>query len=208
MGLLQQLWDMRKGISECWWLSDTCAVNWNAWAAVGTVAAVFAAIFAPALQRLLVRRRANALFALAYRGDLLIAAIKVRRIKKQFPVGTNNDAAWAAEALLSTDKAVREDFAALAEALDVLTSREVDLTKWPAVDLRLAAKIAVAIESARNFQQAALLVTEPGDDPNWTENFATVEKVLRRAGAALEVADDAAVDAVAPLSKQKKLSDP
>jgi len=205
--MLDVLRSMSEGVSECWWLSKTCVVNWDAWAAVGTVAAVFAAIFAPALQRLLVRRRANALFALAYRGDILFAAIKVRRIKKQFPVGTNNDAAWAAEALLSTDKAVRAELAELAETLNVLTEREVDLTKWPAVDLRLAAKIALAIETVRHFQQAAVLLTEPGEEPNWTENFATVERMLKGAGAALEAADDAAVEAVAPLSKQKKLSD-
>jgi hypothetical protein len=31
---------MLEGVSECWMLSRTCVVNWDAWAAVGTVSAV------------------------------------------------------------------------------------------------------------------------------------------------------------------------
>ncbi|QNH11190.1 hypothetical protein HEP75_00608 [Xanthomonas sp. SI] len=37
---------MLDGVSECWWLSTTCVVNWDAWAAIGTVAAVWVALMA------------------------------------------------------------------------------------------------------------------------------------------------------------------
>lgn len=30
---------MIDGISQCWWLSRSCAVDWNAWAAIATAAA-------------------------------------------------------------------------------------------------------------------------------------------------------------------------
>ncbi|MCW0370899.1 hypothetical protein [Xanthomonas sacchari] len=32
------------GASECWWLSKSCVVNWDAWSAVGTLLAVFVAV--------------------------------------------------------------------------------------------------------------------------------------------------------------------
>lgn len=35
---------MLDGLSQCWWLSDTCSVNWDAWAAVGTFFAAFMAL--------------------------------------------------------------------------------------------------------------------------------------------------------------------
>ncbi|WP_452093519.1 hypothetical protein, partial [Bacillus altitudinis] len=81
------------GISQCWWLGETCAVNWNAWAAIGTVAAVFTAIFAPSVQRLLIRRKANALFALAYRGDVLTVLVKLASIRGRFPLHEEQGAA-------------------------------------------------------------------------------------------------------------------
>jgi len=31
---------MLDGVSQCWWLSKTCVVNWNAWSAAGAIAAV------------------------------------------------------------------------------------------------------------------------------------------------------------------------
>lgn len=38
---------MIDGVSQCWWLSDTCVVNWDAWSAIGTgFAAVVALVIA------------------------------------------------------------------------------------------------------------------------------------------------------------------
>ncbi|MBB3822273.1 hypothetical protein FHT03_001044 [Xanthomonas arboricola] len=33
------------GVSECWWLSSNCVINWDAWSAIGTVAATGVALF-------------------------------------------------------------------------------------------------------------------------------------------------------------------
>jgi len=35
---------MIDGISQCWWLSKSCAVDWNAWAAIATAAATLLAL--------------------------------------------------------------------------------------------------------------------------------------------------------------------
>ncbi|PPU41205.1 hypothetical protein [Xanthomonas arboricola] len=35
---------MLDGVSQCWWLSKNCVVNWDAWAAIGTLAAVAVAL--------------------------------------------------------------------------------------------------------------------------------------------------------------------
>jgi len=35
---------MLEGVSQCWWLSSTCAVNWDAWSAIGTLLAVVVAL--------------------------------------------------------------------------------------------------------------------------------------------------------------------
>lgn len=46
------------GVSQCWWLSPTCVVNWNAWAAIGTFAAAGAALLIAGAERR--RRQADA----------------------------------------------------------------------------------------------------------------------------------------------------
>ena len=33
-----------NGVSECWLLSSTCSIHWEAWAAIGSLAAVLAAL--------------------------------------------------------------------------------------------------------------------------------------------------------------------
>lgn len=44
MGVMGELYSMRYGISECWWLSGSCALNWDALAALGTFAAAAIAL--------------------------------------------------------------------------------------------------------------------------------------------------------------------
>lgn len=196
---------MLDGVSQCWWLSKSCVVNWEAWAAVGTVLAVFTAVFAPAIQRLFVRKRANAMFALAYRTDLLFTLSRLRGIRRDHPIGAHNDQAWAAEALLETDKSYREDYASTMEELDRLTSREVDLNKWPAVDVRFAAKVALAIETTRHFQQAARQLVAAAEIKKGEALFKVVELIGRKADEHLHAADSSAVIALKPISSQRPL---
>lgn len=44
MGLLSELWSMKDGVSQCWWLSKYCWIDWDALAAIGTLLAVIVAL--------------------------------------------------------------------------------------------------------------------------------------------------------------------
>lgn len=54
----QNIVGMRFGLSECWWLSQTCVADWTAWAAVGTFGAVAVALMIP-LWTIWLRNRAR-----------------------------------------------------------------------------------------------------------------------------------------------------
>lgn len=185
---------MLDGVSQCWWLNKTCEINWDAWAAIGTVAAVFAAVFGPMLQQWLVRKNANALFALAYRSDLLSTQIRLENVRDEFPFGMA-DVAWAMEAMLQENGPARMRLISLSKGLDALSTREVDMTKWPAVELNLAAKVAVAVESTRNFQIGAELFAKPPPNRNWVEMTASVAEALDNALRDVNDATDAVMSA-------------
>ncbi|MGE8282845.1 MAG: hypothetical protein ACN6PX_03135 [Stenotrophomonas lactitubi] len=195
---------MLDGVSQCWWLSKSCAVNWNAWAAIGTVAAVFAAIFGPSLQRMLIRRKANALFAFAFRGDVITVLVKLASIRDQFPIEKGHGAAWAAQELLRKDESARTDFMARARSLDVLTKRDLDMSKWPAVDLDLAAKLARAMESVRHFQMGAEVLATPEGDRDWELMFGTIDDALREALAYIDLAERALMEALVAMPKSRR----
>lgn len=185
---------MLDGVSQCWWLNKTCEINWDAWAAIGTVAAVFAAVFGPMLQQWLVRKNANALFALAYRSDLLSTQIRLENVRDESPFGMA-DVAWAVEAMLQENGPARMRLISLSKGLDALSTREVDMTKWPAVELNLAAKVAVAVESTRNFQIGAELFAKPPPNRNWVEMTASVAEALDNALRDVNDATDAVMSA-------------
>lgn len=147
---------MLDGVSQCWWLSETCVVNWDAWAAVGTVAAVFAAVFAPSIQQRLVRRKATALFVAAYMHDLVDAHACLRKVDNETPVGKDTERSIAVDAHHLVSREHRVNYADnLKFGLSRLAGREVDLTKWPAVDLHAATGIVIAIETVKAVLAAA-----------------------------------------------------
>lgn len=189
---------------RCWPLGEKCEVNWDAWAAAGTVLAVFVAVFAPSIQRAFVRKKANALFALAFRGDLLNVKIRLTSLRDAYPMEDRDGVAWAVERLLSEEESNRQDFLARAQAMSVLTDREVDLTRWPAVDVGLAAKVALAIESVRHFQVGAAILSSPGEVRDWDSILKTMAEVLDRAIGDVEAADEATVKAMRPLRKEQR----
>lgn len=203
MELLKVLWEMRRGVSECWWLGTTCAVNWDAWSAVGTVSAVFVAVLAPSIQRAFSRRKANGLFALAYRADVINAQLRLENIRRDYPMRERDGARWAVETLLANEGPHRDGFLERAKWLDVLSRREVDLTKWPAVDLGLAAKVVVGIESVRHFQVGAVVLADPADDRDWGRMLDSVAEVLDQAIVDIEVAEVALRQAVNKLPRKK-----
>lgn len=189
---------------RCWPLGEKCEVNWDAWAAAGTVLAVFVAVLTPSIQRSFVRRRANAMFALAFRGDVLNVKIRLTSLREAYPMGDRDGVAWAVERLLSEEESNREDFLARAQAMNLLTDREVDLTRWPAVDVSLAAKVALAIESVRHLQIGAVILSRPGEVEDWDSILKTMAEVLERAIVDVEAADEATVKAMRPLRKEQR----
>lgn len=191
---------MLDGVSQCWWLSSACLVNWDAWAAVGTVAAVFAAILAPAIQRRFVRVKANALFALAYQTDITKAAVRMDSLRKQFPLSPESDAAWQVHSSICKGAPSQKKYVALIQGLDALTTREVDITKWASVDLDLAASIAVAIESLKHFQFAAMTIAQTPSRDNWKDLMRSVDSAERLAYSRIERAEKA-IDAALRNSK-------
>ncbi|HFF6004420.1 hypothetical protein [Stenotrophomonas maltophilia] len=192
---------MLDGVSQCWLLSETCVVNWDAWAAIGTVAAVFTAVFAPEIQRLLVRKKTNAMFALAYRTDLFAALDTVERLRSQYPFGQGTGEAFAAEALLLTDESFRAALTQDANALDVLMVRDVDLTKWPGVDVRLAAKVALAVETTRNLHKLYTNLAVAGRDGDAGPYFYVAEHIGKLAAEHLSDANSDVDLAIRPITK-------
>lgn len=187
---------MLDGVSQCWLLSQTCVVNWNAWAAVGTVAAVFTAIFGPALQRRLVRQKANALFGVSYQSDLITASVRLAALSQDFPLNPDTDSAWAVHADITGQGRHRTEFIERCASLDCLGKREMDLTKWPSVDLELAAKIAVAIECVRTFQRVGKAVACAPDGDGWHAHMTTAHALYQQADVHVTAAGLAASRAV------------
>lgn len=156
---------MLDGVSQCWWLSETCVVNWDAWAAIGTVAAVFAAVFAPSIQRRLVRRKATALFMAAYMHDLVDAHACLRKVDTDMPVGKESELSMTVDAHHLVSREHRVNYADnLKLGLSRLAGREVDLTKWPAVDLHAATGVVIAIETSKAVLAAATALPDLGKE--------------------------------------------
>lgn len=185
---------------RCWPLGAKCEVNWDAWAAVGTCAAVVVALCGPAVSRALVRKKADALFAMAYRKDLISALVKLNTIAEEYPFHDTN-VSWAVESMLEQEGKVRKRFLVLSRALSALTSREVDLTKWPAVDLNLAAKVVIAIETTKQFQLGAEHFAHPPADRDWNRMTSTVGRALLDALLDVKAANDAAATAERKIKK-------
>lgn len=166
---------MLDGVSQCWWLSEACVVNWDAWAALGTVAAVFAAVLAPSIQRQLVRRRANALFMAAYMHDLVDAHACLRKTDDAMPVGKDTDLSMWVDANNLIRRDHRVEYAdKMKFGLSRLAIRDVDLTKWPAVDLQVATGVVIAVETTKAVLAAATALPDLAE-----ENLEPAFKAIR-----------------------------
>lgn len=172
---------MLDGVSQCWWLSETCAVNWEAWSAVGTVAAVFIAIFAPSIQRMLARRKVNALFGMAYQRDVARVQARLEMMKMSFPLDPESDTAWAVHSAVQLGGSSQAQFVKALGLLQNFAAREVDITKWGAVDLDLPAKVAALIVSVQAFVHGAELLATTLPDDGWKEFMANVHAAQQRA---------------------------
>lgn len=187
MELLSGIWSMREGVSQCWLLSARCVIDWEAWAAIGTVGAVFAALFGPAIQRRVVRKKANALFGIAYQNDLIAAKVRLETLERTYPLDPNADDAWAVHEA-ATNGNTRATFLAVCNSLDPICQRDVDLTKWPAMDFELAAAVAVAIQRTREFREGAMLLANQHEHRDWHDFMGVVHKAFQAALEAVQTA--------------------
>lgn len=187
---------MLDGMSQCWLLSETCAVNWDAWSAVGTCGAVVAALFGPTIHRYFTRARANALFALAYRTSLMSAMDQVKAVRKEFNLDPVADESWAVHSQITKHGMRNQELRVLVAGFAVLSERDTDLTKWVAVDLDLVAKVAVAIESLRDAERATARVVMLAEDEDWQRTMKRFNDVMRRAAEDVISANVAAARAV------------
>ncbi|SNT81621.1 hypothetical protein [Stenotrophomonas sp. CC120222-04] len=186
---------MLDGMSQCWWLSETCVVNWDAWAAVGTCAAVLVALFAPAIQRLVVRRRVNAMFAIGMKADLFSAMNHLEELNKRFRFGSHSDEDWSEHRSVIQGGARADELQAFVQALAPLAEREIDLTKWSVVDLRLASKVSLAIASLKDFRSTAMWAASIVEDDDWERTSKLLQRALLRASIDVVEANLAAASA-------------
>lgn len=184
------------GVSQCWWLSETCAVNWDAWAAVGTVAAVFAAVFAPSIQRRFARRKVNALFGMAYQRDVAAVKARLMLMNMRFPLNPESDTAWAVHSAIQPGGKNQPEFLKALDVLRAFASREVDISKWGSVDLDLAAKVAALIVSLKAFVHGADILATSNPDDAWQHFMEAVYEAQQRAQKDTEYAMDAINEAV------------
>ncbi|HFF2842368.1 TPA: hypothetical protein ACGCEE_004698 [Stenotrophomonas maltophilia] len=126
--------------------------------------------------------------------------VKLNTIAEEYPFHDTN-VSWAVESMLEQEGKVRKRFLVLSRALSALTSREVDLTKWPAVDLNLAAKVVIAIETTKQFQLGAEHFAHPPADRDWNRMTSTVGRALLDALLDVKAANDAAATAERKIKK-------
>ncbi|WP_414490760.1 hypothetical protein [Stenotrophomonas maltophilia] len=172
---------MLDGVSQCWWLSETCVVNWEAWSAVGTVAAVFIAIFAPSIQRMLARRKVNALFGMTYQREVARVQARLEMMNMTFPLEPKSDTAWAVHSAIQLGGSGQAQFIRALDILQAFAAREIDITKWGAVDLDLPAKVAALIVSVQAFVHGAEILATTLPDDGWMEFMANVHVAQQRA---------------------------
>ncbi|HFJ9785499.1 hypothetical protein K7574_14850 [Stenotrophomonas maltophilia] len=172
---------MLDGVSQCWRLSETCAVNWEAWSAVGTVAAVFIAIFAPSIQRMLARRKVNALFGMTYQREVARVHARLEMMSMRFPLEPKSDTAWAVHSAIQLGGSSQAEFTKALDILQGFAAREIDITKWGAVDLELPAKVAALIVSVQAFVHGAEILATTLPDDGWMEFMANVHVAQQRA---------------------------
>ena len=148
---------------------------------MGTCAAVFVALFGPVIQRLVVRKRVNALFAVGLKADLMKAMRYLEEIRRRFDFKVAPKADWYQHQAVINGGERAAELQALTDALEPLSGREVDLTKWSLIDLSLASKVALAIDSVKDFRVLVAWCGSIVDDDDWQRTMTLLSNGLRRA---------------------------
>lgn len=167
-------------IWRCAPLSATCSIDWDAWAAIATALGVLTALGAPVLAKMLTRRRANALFALAYKRPLNTALEHLTQICKTFHEGYGTqEEAWEAEAVVMTNAEEQSKLAIKSGGIVRLAEIDLDLSRWPeSVSLDLAASVASAINACRDVEATMLNGAHIGEAHQWNPFWLRFRKDL------------------------------
>lgn len=194
---------MLDGVSQCWVLSETCVVNWNAWAALGTVAAVFSAVFAPSIQRRFVRKRANALFFFAHLGPVVETMTFLQDLNGVHPAGSDSAFEPAFLDALRASKEEREQYRdRVAFGVAPLAECTVDAARWPGIDMKNAALLAVAIDACRAVRAGTKKLVDYSDDNDFEMRVSGVRAGLTVALRALAKVDHECTMAMRRLFKE------
>lgn len=180
-----------NGFSTCSKLGvDDCVIWWDAWAAIGTVLAVFVAIFAPAIQRrFFLRKKANAVFAASYLSVLTKASIFAENLVRDFPINDGTEKSAEAVERLKESADERERFEVTAGKLNILADRELDGSKWPAVDLDLILAVAHAIDGAEDIVLVGSVMTNgDAERRNWVRMAPAFRRRIDNSIAGIEFA--------------------
>ena len=167
--------DLWASIVGCWPPNGRCIVNWEAWAAVWTALGVLTALFAPVARRLAVRRRADAMFALAYVHHLQSASVAADRLAREYPLGSDTGLGKQLKATFPPDAETKQLLASCGQDIEALAKQVVNLAQWPPeVSIKLAHRIATSIVAAKRLVQGleAIADTHRPLGPNAMEMFA------------------------------------
>lgn len=122
------------GLSECWWLSSTCSLDWDAVASVGTVVGVLVALFAPVVRRALTGRKVDTIFVAAHMSELRGIRAKIRRLHRTLNALEFDEDGDTVTLSSANSRFVKE------VAMECLAFKPgvVDLARYPGLDLHLA----------------------------------------------------------------------
>lgn len=191
------------GVSQCWWLSKTCAIDWDAWSSIGTMLGVLTALLGPAVRRFFASRRVSAIFAAAYAPDLSDSVYRIKEFRKAYSFSDNGREGGAARIALKDDKELQTAALALASDLGRLTSAEVDLSKFPDVNTVLAADVSRSVFFAREISRLAGLIELVNDQvtvDDWNKFCDAFERNLDDGLAVIEHAAKATRNALVRMS--------
>ncbi|QQQ40949.1 hypothetical protein JJL50_13390 [Stenotrophomonas maltophilia] len=122
------------GLSECWWLSNTCSLDWDAVASVGTVAGVLVALFAPVVRRALTGRKVDTIFVAAHMSELRGIRAKIRRLQRALNAIEFDEDEDIVRLSSADSRLVKE----VAIECSAFKPGVVDLARYPGLDLHLA----------------------------------------------------------------------
>ena len=200
-----------KGFSTCSELGvDGCVIWWDAWAAIGTVFAVFVAIAGPSIQRrFFLRKKANAVFASAFKSDVVKARIAAERLIVDFPLSVESEQSIANVKNLMNSSEWRSAFEQRTAKLAILGSRDLDGSKWPAVDLDLILAVADGIQGASDVMYVGeVMTTGHTEQRDWSMMLPMFHDQIQTATEHIKFAERCLERASLKLLKRKELKKP